>query len=122
MTIFKIVLVVVVSKCVIMCERLRNYLVISSFSLCVCVFFSFFCRHSRYCFNIEITARTDARGSQGRFPFPQFRCLPFTRSSAALQCNEDNKRHDLSKLHPCLNVIYSNVAKHIFRARVLIKS
>lgn len=35
MTIFKIVLVVVVSKCVIMCERLRNYLVISSFSLCV---------------------------------------------------------------------------------------
>ncbi|XP_052812395.1 uncharacterized protein LOC128239967 isoform X2 [Mya arenaria] len=50
---------------------------------------------SRFCFNIDITDKTDPSGGQGAFPSNEFDCFPFIRSSAALECNADNKLRDL---------------------------
>ncbi|XP_052812434.1 uncharacterized protein LOC128239995 isoform X2 [Mya arenaria] len=50
---------------------------------------------SRFCFNINITEKTDPSGGQGAFPSNKFDCFSFIRSSATLECNADNKLRDL---------------------------
>ncbi|XP_052812345.1 uncharacterized protein LOC128239931 isoform X2 [Mya arenaria] len=50
---------------------------------------------SRFCFNIDITEKTDPRGKQGEFSSDDFDCFPFIRSAATLECNADNTLADL---------------------------
>ncbi|XP_052782156.1 uncharacterized protein LOC128218518 [Mya arenaria] len=50
---------------------------------------------SRFCFNINITEKTDPSGSQGEFSSEKFDCFAFVRSSATLECNADNQLRDL---------------------------